>query len=299
MDARMQARRALELDLRKALAQRRVRAALPAAGQPRDRPDHRLRGAAALAPSRARHDLAGRVHPAGRGDRPDRADRRMGAAQGLRRGRAAGRTTSRSRSTCRRSSSRTANLVPVVISALADVGPAGPSGSSSRSPSRCCCRTTTATLATLHQLRELGVRISMDDFGTGYSSLSYLRSFPFDKIKIDRSLRPRPADARRLRRDRARGRGPRRAASAWRPPPRASRPQEQLEQVRALGCTEVQGYLFSRAACRLASIAPLLRAPYHAAAGDEHARVVPSAIPASRRTAARARPWRSGRSCRR
>ena len=47
---------------------------------------------------------------------------------------------------------------------------------------------TEATLATLHQLRELGVRISMDDFGTGYSSLSYLRSFPFDKIKIDRSF---------------------------------------------------------------------------------------------------------------
>ena len=40
-------------------------------------------------------------------------------------------------------------------------------------------------LATLHALRALGVRISMDDFGTGYSSLSYLRSFPFDKIKID------------------------------------------------------------------------------------------------------------------
>ena len=61
-------------------AQRRVRALLPAAAQHRARRDHRLRGAAALEPPRARPRRPGRLHPAGRGDRPHRADRRVGAA---------------------------------------------------------------------------------------------------------------------------------------------------------------------------------------------------------------------------
>jgi len=47
---------------------------------------------------------------------------------------------------------------------------------------------TKAALEILTALKEIGVRIAMDDFGTGYSSLGYLNSFPFDKIKIDRSF---------------------------------------------------------------------------------------------------------------
>ena len=102
-----------------------------------------------------------------------------------------------------------------------------------------------ATLATLHQLRALGVRIALDDFGTGYSSLSYLRSFPFDKIKIDRcfvsDLSETDEDALAILRAVASlGISLGIATTA-----EGVETKEQLARVREEGCTEMQGYLFS------------------------------------------------------
>ncbi len=102
-----------------------------------------------------------------------------------------------------------------------------------------------AALATLHRLRAIGVRIALDDFGIGYSSLSYLRRFPFDKIKIDRTfIADLPergsssivqavvtiANARNM------------VTTA-----EGVETKQQLDQLRALGCTQMQGWLFSAA----------------------------------------------------
>ncbi|TYL94382.1 EAL domain-containing protein [Bradyrhizobium rifense] len=101
------------------------------------------------------------------------------------------------------------------------------------------------TLAILHRLRELGVRIALDDFGTGYSSLTYLQCFPFDKIKIDRSfVRDVATDAGSLnivRAIAALANGMGMTATA-----EGVETREQLERIAAEGCTEMQGYLFSR-----------------------------------------------------
>jgi diguanylate cyclase (GGDEF)-like protein len=101
-----------------------------------------------------------------------------------------------------------------------------------------------ATLQTLHGLRALGVRISMDDFGTGYSSLSYLRSFPFDKIKIDRSfmrdLTDRGDSLAIIKAVIGLGHSLGMSTTA-----EGVETQEQLDAVRSQGCDEVQGFLFS------------------------------------------------------
>jgi len=100
------------------------------------------------------------------------------------------------------------------------------------------------TLHTLHRLRGLGVHISLDDFGTGYSSLSYLRSFPFDKIKIDQSfvkdLSAKEGSRAIVAAVIGLGRSLGMTTTA-----EGVETEDQLQLVREHGCTEVQGFLFS------------------------------------------------------
>ncbi|MEZ5850986.1 MAG: EAL domain-containing protein [Hyphomicrobiaceae bacterium] len=98
---------------------------------------------------------------------------------------------------------------------------------------------------TLHSLRDLGVRIALDDFGTGYSSLSYLRSFPFDKIKIDQTFVRDISE----RKDCVAivGAVAQLAASlSMSTVAEGVETGDHLTRVQAAGCTEAQGYLFSR-----------------------------------------------------
>ena len=102
-----------------------------------------------------------------------------------------------------------------------------------------------AVLAILHDLRAMGVRIAMDDFGTGYSSLSYLRRFPFDKIKIDQSFVREMGvedDCNAIvRAVVSLGRSLGMAVNA-----EGVETEQQFARLCAEGCGEVQGYLFSK-----------------------------------------------------
>jgi len=112
-----------------------------------------------------------------------------------------------------------------------------------------------AIVTMLHQLRALGVRIAMDDFGTGYSSLSYLRSFPFDKIKIDRSFL-KDIDRNRDSAVIIKAIASLGTSLGIETTAEGVETEEQLAMVRRAGCTEMQGYLASRpvAACDAAEL---------------------------------------------
>ncbi|NJM49816.1 MAG: EAL domain-containing protein [Sphingomonadales bacterium] len=140
---------------------------------------------------------------------------------------------------------RSPSLITTLVQAIAKTGV---------DPQRVCLEITEnvlmhdsdANMATLHKLHEIGVQIALDDFGTGYSSLNYLRSFPFDKIKIDRCF-VNEIDTRedcqaivRSVVDLARSLGMTTTAEGV-------ERDDQVEHLRREGCSEVQGYLFSRA----------------------------------------------------
>jgi diguanylate cyclase (GGDEF)-like protein len=106
-------------------------------------------------------------------------------------------------------------------------------------------RDTADTLKVLQQLRAKGIGVALDDFGTGYSSLSYLHSFPFSKIKIDQSfvrdLMTNKESVSIIRAVTGLGKSLGIKTSA-----EGVETREQLDTLRVKGCTEAQGYLFSR-----------------------------------------------------
>ncbi|HJU32711.1 MAG TPA: PAS-domain containing protein, partial [Hyphomicrobiaceae bacterium] len=151
---------------------------------------------------------------------------------------------------------RGSGLVHVVVNALAASG-LQPERLELEITENTLLQDSDATLNMLYQLRSLGVRIAMDDFGTGYSSLSYLQAFPFDKIKIDRSFVKDIADGvgslNIVRAVAAMASGLGMTTTA-----EGVETKEQMDTVRAEGCTELQGYLFCRP-LPLAEVEPFLR----------------------------------------
>jgi len=243
MDARMQARRRLELDMRQALARREFQLHY----QPQlQLDDDRLIGCEALI--RWKHPERGSVSPLDFIPLAEEIGLIVPIGEWVIRQACrdattwpAGMSVAVNVSPAQFKSDR---LVETIISALAS------SGLSAKRleveiTEGVLLQESEKTLQTLHRLRELGVRVSMDDFGTGYSSLSYLRSFPFDKIKIDRSfvkdLSSKPDGDAIIRAIAGLGKslGMTTVAEGVETP-------EQMQRIRDEGCTDVQGFLISR-----------------------------------------------------
>jgi diguanylate cyclase (GGDEF)-like protein len=140
---------------------------------------------------------------------------------------------------------RSSSLITTLVHALAKTG---------ADPKRVCIEITesvlmqdsAANLETLHKLHEIGVEIALDDFGTGYSSLNYLRSFPFDKIKIDRCF-INEIDTREDCQAIVRSVVNLAKSLGMTTTAEGVEREDQLEQLRLEGCMNVQGYLFSKA----------------------------------------------------
>ena len=146
MDFELQSRRRLENDLRKALAEERIRSLLPADQRRQDQGDPKFRGPGALASSRARHHFPGGIHPARRRNRIDRPVGRMGAQNGVQGSDPLAFTTCACQSICPPANSERAISLRTVREALADQRPAGRGGWNSKSPNS-SCSTAAATIS--------------------------------------------------------------------------------------------------------------------------------------------------------
>jgi EAL domain-containing protein (putative c-di-GMP-specific phosphodiesterase class I) len=113
--------------------------------------------------------------------------------------------------------------------------------------------------STLNALRALGVRIAMDDFGTGYSSLGYLCRFPFDKIKIDRSF-VRSMDTNSEQQAVAKAIVTLGAVLGKTITAEGIETEAELACLRAMGCDQGQGFLFSKA-CPQVELLKMLEQP--------------------------------------
>jgi diguanylate cyclase (GGDEF)-like protein len=140
---------------------------------------------------------------------------------------------------------RSKDLVPIVVGALATSGIAS-QRLELEVTETVIMHDSEVVFAALGQLHGLGVRIALDDFGTGYSSLSFLQKFPFDKIKIDRSFVNGLLDSREEASLIARAVVRFAVNLGKTTTAEGVETQEQLDGLRAEGCTELQGYYFSR-----------------------------------------------------
>jgi diguanylate cyclase (GGDEF)-like protein len=139
---------------------------------------------------------------------------------------------------------RSGDLLEMITDALADSG-LPPSRLELEITESVLLQKSERNISILHQIKKLGVSIVLDDFGTGYSSLGYLRLFPFDKIKVDQSfvreMTYRADCAAIVCAIASLGRELNMVTVA-----EGVETSEQLELVRAAGCTQAQGFLFSR-----------------------------------------------------
>ena len=226
------------------------------------RRDHRLRGAGPLAAPRARPARPRRLRLDRRGQRPDRADRPLGAGARLPPGARAGtscaptRARSTSPSTSRPARSPTATCAATVAEILARTG-LDPVNLRLEITESVLVEESATAIASLEALSELGVRLVLDDFGTGYSSLAYLNRFPFDALKIDRSF----VDALGIEQERTAIVeaiiGMARALSLD-VIAEGVENEVQLSELRRLGCDFAQGHLF-HAAMPAAEVIPAAR----------------------------------------